>query len=254
MKTYSPYPNILFHFTNSSGLKGIISEKRFRLAYARERIENLSQTRVFAVPQVSFCDLRLSELPFHMKKYGKFGIGLTKKWAFESGLNPVAYVNKSSEFTNYLLNGIDALFAHLSTVHDYDDSKALNSSYNQIFNVLRHIKNYEGALIRNDINIGFYRFADEREWRHALPFNSGLFPVEPLHRVDTKEKKHSLAEHALPHALNYSPDDIAYIIVPSERNIRPIKRHIETCFRDNETAMEHLLTRILTAEQISSDM
>jgi hypothetical protein len=251
---YSPYPNILFHFTNSPGLKGIISERRFRLAYARERIENTAQTRVFGVPQVSFCDLRLSELPFHMKKYGKFGIGLTKKWALRSGLNPVAYVNKSSEFTNNLLNGIDKLFKHLDTLDDYDESKELNSAYMNIFNVIRHIKNYEGDLVRNGANIGFYRFADEREWRYVPSLLSKIIPVEPENRIDTKEKKKALAEFALPHALSYAVEDISYIIVPAEKNIRPIKQLIQNCFHEDEAKMEHLLTRILTAEQISADM
>lgn len=254
MNKYSPYPNILFHFTNSAGLKGIISERRFRLAYARERIENASQTRIFGVPQVSFCDLRLSELPLHMRKYGKFGIGLTKKWALRSALNPVAYVNKSSEFTNNLLGGIDSLFKHLDTLDDYDDSKELNAAYMKIFNVIRHIKNYEGELFRNNTNKGFYRFADEREWRHVPPLQSILFPVEPEIRIDTAEKKKALVENALPLALSYEVEDISYIIVPAEKNIQPIKRLIQNCFCENEAKMEHLLTRILTAEQIAADM
>lgn len=189
-----------------------------------------------------------------MKKYGKFGIGLTKKWALRSGLNPVAYVNKSSEFTNNLLSGIDALFKHLDNLDDYDESKKLNSAYMDIFNVIRHIKNYEGDLVRNGTNIGFYRFADEREWRYVPSQQTKLFPVEPENRIDTKEKKKVLAESALPHALSYPVEDISYIIVPAEKNIQPIKRLIQDCFRDDEANMEHLLARILTAEQISADM
>lgn len=251
---YSPYPNILFHFTGSLGLRGIISERRFRLAYAKEKIENNSTTRTFGVPQVSFCDLRLSELPVHMKKYGKFGIGLSKEWALRSGLNPVAYVNKSSEFTNNLLSGIDTLFKHLETIDDHIESKELNSAYMKIFNVIRHIKNYEGELIRNNKNMGSYRFADEREWRYVPSLNSNSFPVQPENRIDTREKKKALAELALPLALPYAAKDIAYIIVPAEKNIQPIKRLIHNCFEDDAATMEHLLARILTAEQISADM
>jgi hypothetical protein len=189
-----------------------------------------------------------------MRKYGKFGIGLTKKWVLKSGLNPVAYVNKSSEFTNNLLGGIDTFFKHLDTLDDYDESKELNAAYMKIFNVIRHIKNYEGDLIRNSRNIGFYRFADEREWRHVPSLQSTLFPVEPEVRINTTEKKKALAELVLPLALSYAAEDISYIIVPAEKNIQPIKRLIQNRFREDEAKMEHLLTRILTAEQISADM
>lgn len=79
-----PYPDILFHFTSGSGLRGILKEG-FQPSYALEKIVAQSQERNFAVPMVSFCDLRLSELPFHMKKYGRFGIGLTKVWAKKMG-------------------------------------------------------------------------------------------------------------------------------------------------------------------------
>jgi hypothetical protein len=124
----------------------------------------------------------------------------------------------------------------------------------KIFNVIRHIKNYEGELIRNNKNMGSYRFADEREWRYVPSLNSISFPVQPETRIDTREKKKALAELALPLALPYAAKDIAYIIVPAEKNIQPIKRLIHNCFGDDAATMEHLLARILTAEQISADM
>lgn len=111
-----------------------------------------------------------------------------------------------------------------------------------MFNVIRHIKNYEGDLIRNGSNIDFYRFADEREWRHVPPLTTKLFPVEPENRIDTKEKKKALAEFALPYALPYAVEDISYIIVPTEKNIRPIKQLIQDCFSEDDAQIEHLLT------------
>lgn len=76
----SLYPDILFHFTSRDGLYGIL-ENSFKISYARERIVGKSKSTEFAVPMVSFCDLRLSELKDHMSKYGSYGIGLSKSWA-----------------------------------------------------------------------------------------------------------------------------------------------------------------------------
>jgi len=82
----SLYPDILFHFTTKAGLFGIL-ENTFSISYAREKIIGNRKSAQFAVPMVSFCDLRLSQLKDHMDKYGNFGIGLTKEWANRNGLN-----------------------------------------------------------------------------------------------------------------------------------------------------------------------
>ena len=84
------YPNILFHFTSKKPLYDILSST-FKVSYARERILGGNRIKEFAVPMVSFSDLRLSELKDNIGTYGKFGIGLTKEWAINNGLwfNPL---------------------------------------------------------------------------------------------------------------------------------------------------------------------
>ncbi|MBK9465826.1 MAG: hypothetical protein IPN56_13800 [Chitinophagaceae bacterium] len=56
---------------------------------------------------VSFSDLRLSELKDNIGTYGKFGIGMTKEWAINKGLNPVMYASKESLFTEKFISGIE---------------------------------------------------------------------------------------------------------------------------------------------------
>ncbi|WP_057937859.1 abortive infection system antitoxin AbiGi family protein [Algoriphagus resistens] len=70
------YPQILFHFTKKKSLYTILNET-FKASYARERIIGGNNTKEFAVPMVSFSDLRLSELKNNIGTYGKFGIGFT---------------------------------------------------------------------------------------------------------------------------------------------------------------------------------
>jgi len=82
------YPSILFNFTRKhDALRGILRDT-FRLSMAREIVESKGANKEFAVQMVSFCNLRLSELPVHMKKYGRYGIRMSKEWAMRQGLNP----------------------------------------------------------------------------------------------------------------------------------------------------------------------
>lgn len=105
----SRYPEILFHFTAKDKLYKILNSS-FQISYARERILGGSKIKEFAVPMVSFSDLRLSELKENIGTYGKFGIGLTKEWAVREGLNPVMYASDKSLFTESFLNGVETLF------------------------------------------------------------------------------------------------------------------------------------------------
>lgn len=73
------YPDILFHFTKKQNLYDILSDT-FKVSYARERILGGDRIKEFAIPMVSFSDLRLSELKENIGTYGKYGIGMTKEW------------------------------------------------------------------------------------------------------------------------------------------------------------------------------
>ncbi|MGE0333537.1 MAG: abortive infection system antitoxin AbiGi family protein [Ramlibacter sp.] len=248
-----PYPDILFHFTTSKGLRGVLTEKRFRLSYSRERIENLGREKRFAVPIVSFCDLRLSELPFHMRKYGKFGIGLSKAWAQKSGLNPVAYANQGSDFTSSLMRGLEGNYQELDVIQELEQLNRAGRNYMRLLNTLRYVKNYEGTLTRRGKS-RHYRFADEREWRYVLPHPSqGVLPFIPHEQIADDERKRFFNEQLLRYQLQYSPTDVKYIIVPAESNIRPILESIKKLDYDLDSRV-HLASRIVTARQVESDM
>lgn len=81
--------NSLIHFTkNKSTLCGIL-ENDFKIKYCLETINAKRHQYIGAVPMVSFCDIPLSEVKDHIKKYGAYGIGLSKQWGIKNGLNPV---------------------------------------------------------------------------------------------------------------------------------------------------------------------
>ncbi|NPC59388.1 abortive infection system antitoxin AbiGi family protein [Caenimonas soli] len=247
----SPYPQILFHFAEEpEALEGVLKEGAFLLSYARERIENAGPDKEFGVPMVSFCDLRLSELPFHMDKYGQFGIGLSKEWALRSGLNPVAYVNKSSHFTNRLLGAIQELWNECDSItDDFDELLRCQERYMNVINTLRYIKNYEGTLDRRG-STSQYRFADEREWRYVPDHpTQGVLPFLPTALMS---KKAFYKEQLRPYKLAYSPSDVKYLLVQTEANVPQLRQIIDGLpVRDGDR--NHLLTRIITAEQVASD-
>lgn len=247
-------PNILFHFTKSkTGLHGILKET-FKLSYARERIYGQSSSREFAIPMVSFCDLRISELKTHMLKYGRFGIGLTKQWATTKGLNPVFYVDSSSHFTENFFEGINSVFDTIDLPHEVDSS-SLVEAYSKLLNTYRYMKNYQGDLKRGKKLIKDYRFADEREWRYVPPFSetNSLYAFVPAKKMQTKSDK--IMYNKKIKDLRFEPDDIQYLVVKDENDIIPLLTHLKTVkLRFDDATIRRLSSRILTSKQIIDDI
>jgi len=252
----SLYPDILFHFTEKRWLYEIL-RTTFKVSYAREKIIGLENNREFAVPMVSFCDLKLSELKEFTEKYGKFGIGLTKEWANKNGLSPVMYINRNCELMDNLITGLNGVYSHLNKVNDLDQFQKLNNSYKNIMNTYRYIKNYEGELIRKgklvDPN---YRFADEREWRFVPSLeNEGIAPFVSISNIKTDEQKQMYNDKVSSLRLSFEPNDIKYLIVENDNDISDLIWHLENVKgRFDLETRNRLTSRILTIEQINRDI
>jgi hypothetical protein len=225
------------------------------VAIAIERIENKGDDKVFGVPMVSFCDLRLSQLEPHMKKYGFFGIGLSKQWAVRMGLNPVAYVSKQSEFTNYLISGIQSVYKYIENSKDWETLPPLSQAYMEIINVQRYIKNYRGMLYRRGVNLGEYTFADEREWRYVLPlYTEKFFPFVPPDVINDSEKKEAMNAMANQHKLSFTANEVKYLIVEKEADVAALRAYVSKLRNYRVEERDHLIARIITAEQVLADM
>ena len=88
--------NSVIHYTDSlSNIKGIL-KNGFRIKYCLETFISKESYFSGAFAMVSFCDIPLSETKNHIKSYGGYGIGLSKEWATENGMNPVLYIDKDS--------------------------------------------------------------------------------------------------------------------------------------------------------------
>jgi len=206
---------------------------------------------------VSFCDLKLSELKVFTKNYGNFGIGLTKEWANRNGLSPVMYVNRHCELMDNLITGLNGVYSHLNKINDLEKFKNLNTSYLNIMNTYRYVKNYEGELIRGGITEDKnYRFADEREWRYVPSLeNEGIQPFVAISKIRTSKQKAEYNEKVSHLRLSFQPDDIKYLIVETDNDITELIRHLQTVKgRFDPETRSRLSSRILTIEQINKDI
>ena len=249
------YPEILFHFTNKAGLFGIL-ENTFKVSYSRESVSTKTTKKEFAVPIVSFCDLRLSELRSHMNKYGKYGIGMSKLWALKKGLNPVIYISTESHLTNSLLPAIDKLSEITNTTDDPNIITSLADTYMSILHSLSYIKNYQGDLSREfHPTITGYRFADEREWRYVPNPDGSFAQFLNLKHIKTKEDKQLQNGKLSKLHLTFTPEDIKYLILEKDEERIELIEHLEKVKdRFDESTRRRLASRILTADQIENDI
>ncbi len=243
--------NSIIHFTNSKeSLKGILREN-FRIFYCLEQviIGNYGPIE-FAVPMVSFCDIPLSEVKSHIKKYGAYGIGLTKEWAERQKLNPVLYVEKDSLLSR----------SYLTIYKEYliDTKKTIAGSENKekcIADILRYIKNYQNDLVKGGEIYKNYRFSDEREWRYVLEFNEKIEFILNKTNFDTDEKKQNANKIIENYRLEFNPNDIKYVIIQDDSEIPEFLDVLKTS-KGNKYSyndVERLMTRLITTEQIIGD-
>lgn len=240
-------PSTLFHFTNKTSLFEILRDN-FKLKYCLEKLPNNKDEGSIAVPMVSFCDIKISEITEHISKYGEYGIGLSKEWAIKKKLSPLFYQNLNSEFSENFIITARELFKDDSVDIKYKASFA---------DILRLTKQYEGKLIRGKEIIEKYRFADEREWRFVpkITGNSKFLPFIQEDNYDTADKKKKANDKLKNERLKFNANDIMYLIVKEEEEINELIHHIRYVKGKNYTANEvdRLTTRIISCERIFND-
>lgn len=259
------YPETLFHFTDKEGLFGILASN-FKITYSLERIEclpikatarpeganqdNLPINRTFGAPMVSFCDLRLSELRVHMRDYGSYGIGMSKDWAIENGLNPVYYINSRAELLEQFIGSMTHLFDLI------DSLDGMNATYHRLLNFYRYMKNYEAPLFRKEVMIRkHHRFANEREWRFVPSIDGDLAPLVTKETMADPAKKREMNARFSDHPLRFDPKHINYVIVRSDEERSEVIDHIEQVKEKYDyDEVLRLKSRILTSEQIHNDV
>lgn len=240
--------NSIIHYTNSlDNLIGILQEG-FRIKYCSERL-NLGQSRYSSAahPMISFCDIPLSASIQHFEAYGKYGIGLSKKWAFEIGINPVLYIDENSLFAENLYE--------LIKERRNEKTNLTLKQKKEILHIKSYAKNYSGSFTRKNKIYKNYKFYDEREWR-IVPDNNilgaALFSISSKAYESNKEKYNSRISSI---RLEFDAKDISYIIVERTDEIPDIIKIVRDCFgkRCTSEQLDILFSKICSTEQIIAD-
>lgn len=239
----------LIHFTqDKESLLGIL-ESNFKVYNCKESISFSDKVSDFRIPMVSFCDIPLSQIKEHISKYGKYGIGLTKEWGIRKRLNPVLYIAKKS----FIAESYSTAFIHFIKDENPDN---FSDEQKALIDVIRYIKNYEGTLTRKSQTTKNYRFSDEREWRYVPPVDEDCEMIVSESWYEVPENKKEMDARLNPLKLSFDPNDIKYIIIDNDSEINEFVDHLKKVKGKNYTYhdIERLTTRILTCEQIMSDV
>ena len=239
--------NSIIHYTHSlSAIKSILREG-FRVKYCLEELTLKETVSNAAHPMISFCDIPLSDSQQHFSAYGKYGIGLSKEWARRNGINPVIYIDENSLFSKSIG----------SLLKDRRDKKNTNLTKDQRDEILRlksYAKNYSGTL-KISGKVRDYKFYDEREWRlvpNKSMLNGNSFSIAS---TDYKKNKDSYNSKISDIRVNFSPEDISYIIVKKTSEIPNVINHLRRSYQKSATAeeLDILFSKICSTEQIIQD-
>lgn len=239
-----------------------------------ERTEKRAPEHPTYIPLVSFCDIPLSSLIFHMDVYSRYGLGLKKSWGEKQGLNPVMYINRESIYFHVLSNSILAndLFYLMYLDQINEEIKSIREKGNNIDSIVHMLQTSRTQLVsmRNQIIAhmkprvcrGKYRnkfenylYYDEKEWRY-VPF---LEPGEPPAFIDGPPKYNleKLNKQLREKAILFSAQDIKYIIVDSDADVEFVVKGLNDIKRRTrkytEEDIHHLTTKIITRTQIKED-
>jgi hypothetical protein len=229
--------NILFHFTKSmADLKRILKHgfsPHYCPEYTLDPVDRKAALKrhppTHAVPMVCFCDLPLSLIRKHLKKYGNYGIGLTKQWGRRNGVAPVIYTHPRTQ---------TRLLSRLTARTAANDLKLLSA----------YTKPYLGPEWKDKGGKLKVRFYDEREWRYVPVLRGG----EPLFLdwkdYHNKEKRNRLHNYfKKQNALPILPYDIQYLIVPydkPEKNILILHNYLKKLYSPTDAIL--VSTAIMT--------
>lgn len=239
--------NSIIHYTDSfHNLESILKEG-LAIKYCSEVLSIEGGGSQAAHPMISFCDIPLSDSFKHFDAYGKYGIGLSKEWAYEMGINPVLYLDIKSI--------ISATLRELLVERRDPKTNLTKKQKSDILMFKCFAKNYSGHLKRNNINEKNYRFYDEREWR-LVPKSKDINNAPVSVNLSSYQKDKAKYNDKISDVrFEFKPKDISYIIVDKTIEIPKVINILRKHYTTKCTAQELdiLFSKICSTEQILSD-
>jgi hypothetical protein len=198
---------------------------------------NKDGIHAYAFPMVCFCDIPLSQITEHAIDYGHYAIAMSKDWAKKKGVSPVTYYYGTESLVIRLL---------------MRNQKIISKKDKMLW--LSILKKYRGKTWSwGKDGRGGYRnkiLYNEREWRYipqSIPYNDLFLEVE-------YEKFHGsqVSEKTRKYGLNFTFDDVRYIIISEENERVLLLDKLKETIPDDSTR-KILSSKILTFEQTKDD-
>jgi len=214
-----------------------------------------------AIPMVSFCDIRLSQIHQHIDRYGEYGIGLSDKWRVRNAVSPIFYLDTRNSSLKYILNSMyisiiqhNAWLMSRRLFETAVDNKSLR--YFLLLSLfMKPLTGYEYNMDTKTYNNKEIEFYNEKEWRFVPLINEGtITKTEKQYLI--KEDLGLLEEQSkmlrAAYSLKFNLADLEYIILRNESEIE----HLTNCISNlNEPESEKMkaYTKIVTVDQIVKD-
>ena len=238
---------------------------------------------VVGIPMASFCDIPITLLYEHNKRYGNYGIALSKEWAIKKGLTPIMYVANNMilqavyyhhEQNKKLIDWYNHESIKKKLMEDTllkgfpfeDYIKILSAEKEHAVNtrIIGYLKMYEGLYMGKPINN-----YEENEWRYIVPDKKGtewfwtkdeyMKWRNPNNKDISKVKKPSPSASLKKYALKFELNDISYILIKDDEFKAKLIKYIKKLKSIggnpvvDEDQINDLISRIITLEQVKID-
>lgn len=222
-------------FTFTSELKYLVEMIEFGIT-PRYVFETMPYgKKSYIIPMKCFCDIPLSKAKKHMDWFGKFGLGINKKYLAEKGVTPVLYIHNKSRI-------------------NFFKKFERNAEINKLIPLL---KRYQGRDVRIDpegvIGKKLRHFYEEREWRYIPPNidieNINVSKIEDGIGIVRKKNIDSPFKE---NSIKLDAGFIEYIIIREYKDIPELRKHLRRLFLEDEL-FESALMKIIIATQIFKD-
>lgn len=230
--------NSLFHFLKDiSYLQNLIKDKCFKPWYVEENIEylNFQRLKQIYIPMKCFCDINLHKLEHHILYYGDYGIGFSKQWGINNGIQPITYINNHSYLSDSL---------HSSILNNYSnaDSADLYPLQHLLFTKSiygKQMDKYGRTHIKN--------YMDESEWRYVFDMEKECSDCKQIYPSDEESTILNLnlsLQQKDSSSLTFKYSDIKYIILKDKEDFLKIIETINN-ISINKTEKNLLISKII---------
>lgn len=249
--------NVLIKFMQKlEYLKEILLNMAIIPRYYEEKIDYLEIDSIdkIAFPKICFCDIHLNKLKPHIGKYGKFGIGLSKEWGFNMGIQPIHYIN----FNSKLKSDFNATFSSSLQSQSKKDRETVEMYNNLMLHHLFFMKPLHGEMLSSG-EYAYRNFHDEREWRFIPDFSKVEtelpFVIDQDQMNPKSYNSYSLGIKAKPELwLKFDINVIKHIIVENHNDREElIDFIIANKIGENDSESYLLISKIIVFNEIGED-